>query len=207
MEQRQLDIRLAGQGAHQFGNVMADAGTRGLEDSGVKGNSHVASLAPQVFAQGCAGFVRPFAHSLHASRSSASPSRCGLPGVPAALESSDEIGQALWLGQIKVRHELAAYFAEDWNVAAHGRQAALHGFHQRQAEAFDVGRKHQRTGVGVGMFEAGVAQVVKHEQSGVQLRVTAHPGEQGIALPANAPGDAQTGGGARAQASSKASSK
>ncbi|MNV31592.1 hypothetical protein D3C71_1229040 [compost metagenome] len=46
------------------------------------------------------------------------------------------------------------------------------------------------------MFEAGVAQVVEHEQSLVQLRVITDPGQQCIAFPADSPGNAQPGIGA-----------
>jgi hypothetical protein len=65
--------------------------------------------------------------------------------LAAAFERINQLGQACGSVQIEIRHELAADFAEHRNVAAHRRQSALHGFHQRQAEAFDVRREHQRT--------------------------------------------------------------
>ncbi|MNN84097.1 hypothetical protein D3C81_2012200 [compost metagenome] len=67
----------------------------------------------------------------------------------------------------------------------------MHGFHQRQTKAFNERGEHQRAGVGVGMFEAGVAEVVEHEQAPVKLWMIAHTGKQGIALPADLPGDTQ----------------
>ncbi|MNV98687.1 hypothetical protein D3C71_1939670 [compost metagenome] len=63
--------------------------------------------------------------------------------LTAALETNDQVSQALWFGQIEVRHELATDFAKNRNVAAHGRQSTLHGFYQWQAEAFHKRRKHQ----------------------------------------------------------------
>ncbi|MNZ65456.1 hypothetical protein D3C78_836510 [compost metagenome] len=72
MEQRQLDVRFAGQGRRQFGDVVADARARGLEDAGVKGNSHADSQAPSHRCGGCAGCDRPVAHSPRASSASAS---------------------------------------------------------------------------------------------------------------------------------------
>ncbi|MNS36701.1 hypothetical protein D3C72_688960 [compost metagenome] len=81
MKQRQFNIRFTRQGVRQFGNVVADAGARRLEDAGVKGNAHVASLVRAARPRDCAGCVRPIAHWLHASRSSASPRRREWPGI------------------------------------------------------------------------------------------------------------------------------
>ncbi|MCY1425503.1 hypothetical protein D9M71_412920 [compost metagenome] len=72
VEQRQLDVRFAGQGRRQFGDVVADARARGLEDAGVKGNSHADSQAPSYRCADCAGCVRPVAHSPRASSANAS---------------------------------------------------------------------------------------------------------------------------------------
>ena len=57
--------------------------------------------------------------------------------LAAALETNDQVGKALRIQQFEIGHELAANFAEHRDIAAHRWQAALHGFHQRQAKAFD----------------------------------------------------------------------
>lgn len=110
---------------------------------------------------------------------------------PGALHVDDQVRQALGIVEIEIGHELSADFPKHFNVAAHRRQAALHGFYQRQAEALHIGREHQRRGVSVGVFQALVRQVVEHEQAAVELRMALNALDQGFAFPADLADDAE----------------
>ena len=56
----------------------------------------------------------------------------------SVFELGNQSGQTGGIVQIKVGNEVVAYLSENRNIAGHGGQAALHGFHQREAKTFNI---------------------------------------------------------------------